>query len=179
MGIANFDQSHWDHAGGNEEIVIDPNHLRKRRKLLTPLQLKQFGTLPVIGGKDCQFVTKTPKHGEEFKIGDRISVKALHTPCHTQDSICYYLQDGNQRAVFTGDTLFIGGKNSLSIHFSPFPGIIVADFGLAGCGRFFEGNAEEMHKALNETLAALPDDTVVYVSSTPNPAIMFDSAYTS
>lgn len=33
----------------------------------------------------------------------------------------------------------------------------------AGCGRFFEGNAKEMHKALNETLAALPDDTKVYV----------------
>lgn len=33
----------------------------------------------------------------------------------------------------------------------------------AGCGRFFEGNAQEMHKALNETLAALPDDTRVYV----------------
>lgn len=32
-----------------------------------------------------------------------------------------------------------------------------------GCGRFFEGNAAEMHKALNETLAALPDDTKVYV----------------
>ncbi|KAJ6071498.1 hypothetical protein N7499_009512 [Penicillium canescens] len=112
---------HWDHAGGNNDI------------------LKQFKGLQVIGGKDCESVTKTPGHGDEFKIGDRISVKALHTPCHTQDSICYYMQDGNQRVVFTGDTLFIGG-----------------------CGRFFEGNAKEMHKALNETLAALPDDTKVY-----------------
>lgn len=33
-----------------------------------------------------------------------------------------------------------------------------------GCGRFFEGNAQEMHKALNEVLASLPDDTKVYVS---------------
>lgn len=33
-----------------------------------------------------------------------------------------------------------------------------------GCGRFFEGTAEEMHTALNKTLAAVPDDTVVYVS---------------
>ncbi|KAJ5623783.1 NAD+ kinase [Penicillium lagena] len=112
---------HWDHAGGNNDM------------------LKQFGKIPVIGGKECQSVTQTPQHGEEFKIGERISVKALHTPCHTQDSICYYMQDGSQRVVFTGDTLFI-----------------------AGCGRFFEGNAAEMHKALNETLAALPDDTRVY-----------------
>ncbi len=32
-----------------------------------------------------------------------------------------------------------------------------------GCGRFFEGTAEEMHTALNKTLASLPDDTKVYV----------------
>ena len=69
-------------------------------------------------------------------------MRALHTPCHTQDSICYFFEDGNDRAVFTGDTLFIGG-----------------------CGRFFEGTPEEMHKALNKTLASLPDDTKVYVRS--------------
>ncbi|OXV10820.1 hypothetical protein Egran_01419 [Elaphomyces granulatus] len=112
---------HWDHAGGNDEI------------------LKQFGNLDIIGGKDCKSVTKTPAHGEVFKIGENISVTALHTPCHTQDSICYFFEDGDQRAVFTGDTLFIGG-----------------------CGRFSEGGAGEMHKALNETLASLPDDTKVY-----------------
>lgn len=33
-----------------------------------------------------------------------------------------------------------------------------------GCGKFFEGSAAEMHEALNKRLAALPDDTVVYVS---------------
>ena len=33
-----------------------------------------------------------------------------------------------------------------------------------GCGRFFEGTPAEMHAALNKTLAALPDDTKVYVS---------------
>ncbi|KAH8705402.1 putative hydroxyacylglutathione hydrolase [Talaromyces proteolyticus] len=112
---------HWDHAGGNDGI------------------LKALGKLDVIGGKDCKEVTKTPAHGETWKLGERITVKALHTPCHTKDSICYFLEDGNQRAVFTGDTLFTGG-----------------------CGRFFEGNAADMHKALNETLAALPDDTKVY-----------------
>ncbi|EUC49955.1 hypothetical protein COCMIDRAFT_83160 [Bipolaris oryzae ATCC 44560] len=110
---------HHDHAGGNTEI------------------LKAFN-LPIIGGRDCEKVSTTPAHNETFNIGS-INVKALHTPCHTQDSICFYFEDGNDRAVFTGDTLFIGG-----------------------CGRFFEGNPEQMHKALNETLAALPDDTKVF-----------------
>lgn len=41
----------------------------------------------------------------------------------------------------------------------------------AGCGRFFEGNAKEMHKALNETLASLPDDTKVYVGFLSSPQL--------
>lgn len=64
----------------------------------------------MIGGKDCEAVTKTPGHKESFKIGQGITVTALHTPCHTQDSICWYMEDGDDRVVFTGDTLFIGGK---------------------------------------------------------------------
>ncbi|KAK1729941.1 beta-lactamase-like protein [Colletotrichum acutatum] len=114
---------HWDHAGGN-------------KKLQGELGLDK---LPIIGGKDCEGVTRMPGHGESFKIGEGIAVKALHTPCHTQDSICWFMQDGDQKVVFTGDTLFI-----------------------SGCGKFFEGNAEEMHSALNKTLASLPDDTVVF-----------------
>ena len=77
---------------------------------LTPKQLAKFPGLDVIGGKDCEAVKRTPKHGETFKIGDSISVQALHTPCHTQDSICWYMRDGDEKVVFTGDTLFIGGK---------------------------------------------------------------------
>ncbi|KAF2863198.1 Metallo-hydrolase/oxidoreductase [Piedraia hortae CBS 480.64] len=110
---------HHDHAGGNAEM------------------LKKY-TVPIIGGKDCAHVTKTPKHEEEFSVGN-IKVKALHTPCHTQDSICYFMEDDEERVVFTGDTLFIGG-----------------------CGRFFEGTPAEMDTALNKILGSLPDDTYVY-----------------
>lgn len=113
---------HWDHAGGNNKLLAYP----------------EFKGKPVIGGKDCEGVTKTPKNGEGFTIGE-INVKALYTPCHTQDSICWFMEDKSGKAIFTGDTLFHGG-----------------------CGRFFEGTAEEMHTALNKTLAAVPDDTVVY-----------------
>ncbi|KAH9992187.1 Las1-domain-containing protein [Xylariaceae sp. FL0662B] len=113
---------HWDHAGGNDKL---------RSELGTP-------NLPIIGGKDCQSVTQTPANGEGFKLGS-IAVKGLYTPCHTQDSICWFMQDGDDKAVFTGDTLFHGG-----------------------CGRFFEGTAAEMHTALNKTLASLPDDTKAY-----------------
>lgn len=68
--------------------------------------------------------------------------RCLATPCHTQDSICYYVTDrsfpGTASVVFTGDTLFVGG-----------------------CGRFFEGDATQMHAALTY-LGTLPDSTLVY-----------------
>lgn len=69
-------------------------------------------------------------------------LRCFATPCHTQDSICYYVTDevnkNHPGGVFTGDTLFI-----------------------AGCGRFFEGVGSEMHAALSY-LGTLPDETVVY-----------------
>ncbi|KAK5167799.1 Cytoplasmic glyoxalase II [Saxophila tyrrhenica] len=120
------------------------------------VELKSY-SVPIIGGKDCAKVSKTPSHGDTFTIGDSIKVKALHTPCHTQDSICYFFEDGNDRAVFTGDTLFIGGMLSAV---SPLHRRLTDT--VAGCGRFFEGTPQEMDKALNETLAALPDDTKVF-----------------
>jgi hydroxyacylglutathione hydrolase len=114
----------------------------------------------VIGGKDCKKVTRTPKHGETFNIGS-IAVEALHTPCHTQDSICWFMQDGDERAVFTGDTLFHGGRYILLSPASK-QVLLIQRFSFCsvpGCGKFFEGTGEEMHKALNVTLASLPDDT--------------------
>lgn len=80
------------------------------------------------------------RHGDSFRLGD-VKFTALRTPCHTQDSVCWYVTspDGPEGCVFTGDTLFHGG-----------------------CGRFFEGSAAEMNTALNEVLAKLPGNTVVY-----------------
>lgn len=82
-------------------VFADENQKRQLEEL-------NLTKLAIIGGRDCQGVTKTPAHGETFKLGD-ITFKGVHTPCHTQDSICFYLEDGDEKAVFTGDTLFIGG----------------------------------------------------------------------
>ncbi len=66
-------------------------------------------------------VTKYPVHIakdlEIFRLGD-ISIQVLHTPGHTLESSCYLLKDeaGNNKAIFTGDTLFVGdvGRPDLS-----------------------------------------------------------------
>lgn len=111
---------HADHSGGNATFA-------------------GMGIQRVIGGSNSPLVTETPRDGQVLTLGS-ISLQAIHTPCHTQDSICYYAKDTKtgQTALFTGDTLFT-----------------------AGCGRFFEGNAAEMNAALSKLLL-LPPNTPVY-----------------
>lgn len=114
---------HNDHSGGNRAFH------------------SKYPDLPVIGGKDSPLVTYTPTHEEVIDLGDNLSITALHTPCHTQDSICYFVQDlsTGEKGVFTGDTLFV-----------------------SGCGRFFEGTGAEMNHSLNKILAKLPASTKTY-----------------
>ena len=63
-----------------------------------------FGLIPKTTF-DCYNATDN----EEFKIG-HITIKVLHTPGHTLESVTYLLIDENGRnhAIFTGDTLFWG-----------------------------------------------------------------------
>jgi sulfur dioxygenase len=69
------------------------------------------------------------------------SVLALHTPGHTDGSMCFVWQHGSNRHVFTGDTLLING-----------------------CGRtdFQSGSPEALYQSLTQVLFALPDDTTVW-----------------
>ncbi len=64
------------------------------------------------------FEAITASDNQEFKIGDVI-IKVLHTPGHTQESSTYLLidEEGNETALFTGDTLFLGdvGRPDLAV----------------------------------------------------------------
>ncbi|MGN7438172.1 MAG: hydroxyacylglutathione hydrolase [Alcanivorax sp.] len=77
----------------------------------------------------------TLNDGDVFELGEE-KAHIILTPGHTAGGICYYFPDSN--IVFTGDTLF-----SL------------------GCGRLFEGTAEDMFTSF-EKLKKLPDGTLVY-----------------
>jgi len=72
------------------------------------------------------------------------------------------MHEGDEKVVFTGDTLFIGGMDFTLLRSVCLHSLMRAT---TGCGRFFEGTAEEMHHALNGVLAKLPDDTKVYPGS--------------
>ncbi|GAB9469859.1 Hydroxyacylglutathione hydrolase [Globisporangium polare] len=80
------------------------------------------------------------KGGEKFKIG-ATKIKVLSVPCHTKAHLAYVVTGDPETPplLFPGDTLFVGG-----------------------CGRFFEGNAEDMYRALYEVILTLPKDTRVY-----------------
>uniref|UniRef100_A0A8C6CHJ2 Hydroxyacylglutathione hydrolase, mitochondrial n=1 Tax=Moschus moschiferus TaxID=68415 RepID=A0A8C6CHJ2_MOSMO len=98
--------------------------------------------LKVYGGDDrIGALTHKVTHLSTLQVGS-LNIKCLWTPCHTSGHICYFVTKPNSPeppAVFTGDTLFV-----------------------AGCGKFYEGTADEMYKALLEVLGRLPPDTRVY-----------------
>lgn len=84
-------------------------------------------------------LTVKMKTGETRKVkGSQLSYTALRTPCHTMGHLCFTI-DTERPVVFTGDTLFV-----------------------AGCGKFFEGSAIHMDVSLNQTLAALPNEALVF-----------------
>lgn len=81
------------------------------------------------------FLDKTLNEGDQITILGH-SASILETPGHTSGHICYWLE--TLRALFCGDTLFS-----------------------MGCGRLFEGTAEQMWGSLQKIMA-LPDDTNIY-----------------
>ncbi|GIV26321.1 MAG: MBL fold metallo-hydrolase [Bacteroidia bacterium] len=89
------------------------------------------------------------KDGEEFKIGN-IIIKALHTPGHTLESTTYLLidEEGKERYIFTGDTLFIGdvGRPDLAVKGN------LTEKELAGL----------LYESLRNKILTLPDDVIVY-----------------
>jgi len=72
--------------------------------------------------------------GEKLLLGRR-ELKVIHTPGHTEDSICVF--DGNN--LFTGDTLFVGT-----------------------IGKFDRLTSESMYRSLREVIWKLPDKTIIY-----------------
>jgi len=92
----------------------------------------------VVGPKEVERIAAPDRvvtEGDVVMLGEtRFDV--IDTGGHTLGHITYH--DGADHIAFVGDTLFA-----------------------LGCGRLFEGTAEQMWKSLQK-LAALPDDTTVY-----------------
>jgi hydroxyacylglutathione hydrolase len=76
------------------------------------------------------------RDGEVLKLGEN-GVRVVHTPGHTEDSVCYY--DGSD--LFTGDTLFIEAWGRTDL-----PG----------------GSAEKLYASLHGVIMRMPATTIIY-----------------
>ncbi len=122
---------HADHTGGIEALK---GYCKKHQQTVTvygPDNNKISGVDHVGREKD---VVKLPFNNNDHSIIDILTLSVLALPGHTLDHIAYV----GDSLVFCGDTLFSGG-----------------------CGRLFEGTAEQMLQSLNK-LSALPASTKVY-----------------
>jgi glyoxylase-like metal-dependent hydrolase (beta-lactamase superfamily II) len=108
---------HFDHTDGAGELC---------RRYDAPLALHRLSPMSAQIPLD---------DGSVLELGG-LRVKILHTPGHTEDSICILLPG----AVLTGDTLFVGK---------------------VGGTDFAEGARRQWH-SLHEKLLTLPDETLVY-----------------
>jgi hydroxyacylglutathione hydrolase len=89
--------------------------------------------------------------GEMFNVGD-VKIKVIHTPGHTMESSCFLLIDenGDETALFTGDTLFIGdvGRPDLAQH-------VISEL-------TEEKLAGHLFDSLQNKIMPLSDDLIVY-----------------
>lgn len=99
--------------------------------------LVRHNAIPVYGPatEPIPCITHRVQEGDLVELPElELALRAIAVPGHTRGHVAYY----GHGLLFCGDTLFS-----------------------AGCGRLFEGTAQQMHESLGK-LAALPPDTAVY-----------------
>lgn len=131
--------AHIDHVGGamklkqrtGAPILLNQNDSDLLRMLDT--QAEWLGMRPPGKVAIDQSITS----GDTVKAG-AIEGKVLHTPGHTEGSICLYFEP--EKRLVAGDTLFAGGIGRTDL-----PG----------------GSYDKIIRSLHESVLALPDETVV------------------
>src|SRR5579864_3499367 len=131
--------AHIDHVGGamklraatGAPILLNQNDYALLKML--DMQAAWVGMLPP--GK--VEIDRTVTTGETISAGSH-TAQILHTPGHTEGSICLYFEP--EKKLIAGDTLFAG-----SIGRTDLPG----------------GSLDKIMRSLHNTLMALPDETVV------------------
>ncbi len=146
---------------GGEALIIDPvlEKVERYIQLLEELDLKlvkamdthvhadhitglgalrdRTRCITVMGEQSgVDVVSQRVSDGERIDI-EGLSLTALYTPGHTDDSYCFLMDD----RVFTGDTLFIRGT---------------------GRTDFQHGDSRAAYASIFDKLLTLPDETLVY-----------------
>ena len=114
---------------------------------------KKTGAQIVYGPTKAElgFESIIAKDEQVFKIGDA-SLTLLHTPGHTLESSCFLLtnEKGEQEALFTGDTLFIGDVGRPDLAQGSIKGLTQ------------EMLAGYLYDSLRNKIMTLPEDIMIY-----------------
>jgi hydroxyacylglutathione hydrolase len=159
-------------SDGDEAVVIDP---RRDCQIYTQLSQRECTKIKyilethrnedyVIGSLELQNITDAEIcHSKElpFKYGDynlsegetlsigNLKIKALYTPGHTIESLCYAVYRAGQHEalmVFTGDTLFVGSVGRTDLY-----------------GKEVHPNqAEKLYASIHEKLLPLSNNSLIY-----------------
>src|SRR3989338_4210258 len=121
----------------NAEILANENDIKMFQKPWNLLHLRAKPFTPDILLKD----------NEEIKLGNKniISLKVIHTPGHSQGSICFYQE--KEKILFSGDTLFASAIGRTDL-----PG----------------GDQNQLIKSIKEKLFTLPLETKVFPGHGPS-----------
>ena len=92
---------HFDHVGGVRALQAEtgaPVYLSSH-DLCLPAELS--------GGLPAEFIDLSQEAASAITVGS-ITFDVLETPGHCPGSVCFWAKDGQEEALFTGDTLFQG-----------------------------------------------------------------------
>lgn len=131
--------AHFDHVGG----TLGVREASGAPVMLHPGDRPLYEMVPLQGQMFGMQVAAPPPVDRWLEDGDVVAIgtlagRVLHTPGHTPGSICLHL--GEQRVVFTGDTLFARGVGRTDL---------------------WGGSFEALIESIHDKLLTLPDDTMV------------------
>ena len=132
--------AHIDHVGGAMKLRTAtgaPILLNQNDYALLKMLDMQAAWIGVASPGKVE-IDRSVSTGETVSAGSHTAAQILHTPGHTEGSICLYFAAENK--LIAGDTLFAG-----SIGRTDLPG----------------GSTQKIMRSLHETVLALPDETVV------------------
>jgi hydroxyacylglutathione hydrolase len=160
-------------SDGDEAVVVDPRRDCQIYKRIAQEECAKIKNILethrnedyVIGSFELQNITdaeichskelpfKYGEHnlsdGETLSVGN-LKIKALHTPGHTNESLCYAVykpaQSNDALMVFTGDTLFVGSVGRTDLY-----------------GREVQHDqAEKLYTSIHEKLLPLGNHVIIY-----------------
>ena len=150
--------AHIDHVGGLQKV----RQATGAPVLMHREDLELYGRLPIQAGwlgmraPEMVEVDGLLREGDAVRWGP-FEARILHTPGHTQGSVCLYLpadalpeKPGEPGKLFAGDTLFAGSIGRTDL---------------------WGGSFDEIMRSIHAKLLALPDETIVFPGHGPETTI--------